>query len=178
MTFVSSASVEALVQDILEETLPIALTLVDPGPGGWGNAAAAVQVIPGRVRLAEEEPPVILVAYNGIVNTDTDGDITVGTVAVLLTVEAGALWDRGARDVVGILLAGARIALLSRKVVTGWSDESIPPSEGSTERTLAQGTALVHLKLPVGPKRGRPLSTDTPITEATITVERRPPDGQ
>lgn len=176
MKFASSASIEAHVIEILTDRIGIAVGMVDHGPSDWPTER--VQILAGTERMNEEDPPVILVGFNSLGESENAGDYQAAACTAMLRVEAGALWDRGARDVVGVLLAAARIALLSHVSVTGWTDEQISPGDAATQRTLADGSALVHLKLPAGPVRGRALTPSAPITEATLTVERRPPDGQ
>lgn len=166
--YVSSASAEADAKTILTATLADALTLVEPI--NW--SAAKVHVRTGTQRMSEDRPPVILVGFQGVPDTFHEDAVLMGAVRFTVTAYAGALFDRGARDVAGYLMAGCRIAFAADNRFMGWQDETMPPSE--SERTLAESSATLTLKLPAGPPRGRRIPSVARVTEATITVEKRP----
>lgn len=168
--YASSASVEAAVAGILDDKLPDALAAIDET--AWPTMG--VQVIAGRERLPEEEPPVILVAYQGSPDSWHEDGKLVGAFRVLLTVQAPAMFDRGARDIAGTLIAACRVALAADQRFYGWTDEQLSPLGAAAERSLGEATALATVKLTAGPPRGRRINPDARFTEASISVTRRP----
>lgn len=167
--YASATSVEQTVIAILNGNFADALTVVDTQ--AWPSGPVAFR--PGHERFKDEEPPVVMVDGNDATETWFENGKTWGTFPAALRIETGPLWDRGARDVVAVLLAACRVALAADQRFMSWTGEREDP-EGGTERTLGVATAQVRLKLPAGPPRGRKIVPAAEFTQARVEATRRP----